>query len=196
MRMHKHSLIRHGLRLAVLVAVTASLAACSRDTRRSIGLERTPPDAFQVVTRAPLELPPDFGLRPPQPGAERPNEASPREQARATIFGGAAKTPIQDFGDRTAGEAQLLKAAGADTADPSIRDKVNRESSQLALENSSFVDELVFWKDPAQPGDPIDADAEAKRLRENAALGKPANDGAIPVITRKSSKGSWLGNLF
>lgn len=196
MAMHMPILLRNGLRLAAFVVLSASLAACSKDTRRSLGLERTPPDAMQVVTRAPLELPPDFGLRPPQPGVERPNEASPREQARATIFGGTAKTPLQDFGDRSPGEAQLLKAAGADTADPAIRDKVNRESSQLAMEDSTFVDELVFWKDKPVPGEPIDAEAEAKRLRENAALGKPPGDGPVPVIKRKASSGSFFGNLF
>jgi hypothetical protein len=183
------------MRGALLLIIAGSLTACTKDTRRSIGLERTPPDAFSVVTRAPLEVPPDFGLRPPQPGAERPNEPTVREQARAALFGGTARTPSQEFGDRSPGEAALLKQAGAADADPSIRGKVDHDSLQLASESSGFADTLIFWRDPPPPGDPVDADAETKRLRANAALGKPAAEGDTPVIQRRSSTG-FLGSLF
>lgn len=183
------------MRGAVFLIIAASLTACTKDTRRSIGLERSGPDAFSVVTRAPLEVPPDFGLRPPQPGAERPNEPTVREQARASLYGGTARTPVQEFGDRSPGEAALLKQAGAADADPSIRGKVDRDSLQLASESTSFADELIFWRDPPVPGEPVDADAETKRLRANAALGKPAAEGETPVIQRRSSTG-FLGSLF
>jgi len=180
----------------VFLMIAASLAGCTKDTRRSIGLERNPPDAFSVVTRAPLEVPPDFGLRPPQPGAERPNEPTVREQARAALFGGNARTPSQEFGDRSPGEAALLKQAGAADADPSIRGKVDRDSLQLASESTSFTDELIFWRDPPLPGDAVDADAETKRLRANAALGKAAVDGDVPVVIQRRSSSGFLGSLF
>ena len=51
------------------------LLGCT-DLKRSIGLEKTSPDEFAVESRAPLEMPPDFDLRPPQPGAPRPQEKS------------------------------------------------------------------------------------------------------------------------
>ncbi|WP_376087212.1 DUF3035 domain-containing protein [Roseomonas sp. CCTCC AB2023176] len=60
------------------------LAACGGDTSRFLGLTRDAPDEFQVVTRAPLSLPPSLGnLPPPRPGAGRPQELSAREQGRA-----------------------------------------------------------------------------------------------------------------
>ena len=50
-----------------------------------IGLDRTGPDEFAVESRAPLTIPPDFELRPPHPGAARPQEVSAAEKARKAI---------------------------------------------------------------------------------------------------------------
>ena len=60
------------------------LQGCT-DLKRSIGLEKTSPDEFAVESRAPLTMPPDFELRPPQPGAARPQEKSSGQQARQVI---------------------------------------------------------------------------------------------------------------
>lgn len=49
--------------------------------------QRAGPDEFGVVSRAPLSQPPDYTLRPPRAGAKRPNETTPREQARQTLLG-------------------------------------------------------------------------------------------------------------
>jgi hypothetical protein len=53
--------------------------------KRAIGLERTSPDEFAVESRAPLTMPPDFELRPPQPGAARPQEKSSDQEARQVL---------------------------------------------------------------------------------------------------------------
>ena len=89
-------------RLLIPVAVLC-LSACSGDElTRTFGLTRDAPDEFQVTTRAPLSMPPDFTLRPPRPGATRPQELTQRQQAEAalvpdTVLGGnapAAPAPI------------------------------------------------------------------------------------------------------
>jgi hypothetical protein len=69
---------------ALCWAAMLLLPGCS-DLRRSIGLEKTSPDEFAVESRAPLTMPPDFELRPPQPGAPRPQEKSSGQQARQVI---------------------------------------------------------------------------------------------------------------
>ena len=70
----------------VLLASLLGVAACSGDElTRTFGLTRDAPDEFQVTTRAPLSMPPDFTLRPPRPGAARPQELS----AAAAGRGGA-----------------------------------------------------------------------------------------------------------
>jgi len=60
------------------------LSACT-DFKRAIGIEKTSPDEFAVESRAPLTLPPDFDLRPPQPGASRPQERSAADKARGVV---------------------------------------------------------------------------------------------------------------
>ena len=52
----------------------------------------------------------------------------------------------------------------------------------------------MFWREEVPPGRIIDADAEAKRLRENAALGKPVTAGETPTIERK--KKALLEGIF
>src|SRR5215469_13907195 len=69
---------------AVCLAGASPIAGCT-DLKKSIGLEPTLPDEFAVESRAPLTIPPDFDLRPPQPGASRPQEKSSDQQAKQTI---------------------------------------------------------------------------------------------------------------
>jgi hypothetical protein len=170
--------------MALVALAGVALTACSQDQRRAMGLAKSPPDEYAVVARAPLEMPPDYGLRPPRPGAPRPTELTPDTQARTAVFG-PENAPKVVATDRTQGEATLLAKTGATNADPNIRDAVNRESTLLAREDRDFVESLVFWRPYDPPGTPVDANAEAKRLRENAALGQPTTTGDTPTIKRR-----------
>ncbi len=175
--------------LAVIVpmaALTIALSACS-DMKRSMGFEKSVPDEFQVVERAPLSMPPDFALRPPAPGATRPQEGNTRDQARQALLGNARQvTPISTQG-RTGGDVALLKKAGAENIQPNIRVLVNKETQSIAEADKSFTDKVVFWRKPEGPGwgEQLDAGKEAQRLRENQALGKTATDGDTPRIGRR-----------
>ena len=95
----------------VLVAAGASLlAACGS----SGFLNRERPDEFAVQRQAPLVVPPDFQLVPPQPGAPRPAEGTAAQQALDALFGGPAP--------RSAVETSALQRAGE--AAPGIRSAV------------------------------------------------------------------------
>src|ERR1700684_2507570 len=62
------------------------LGGCSGDgLARTFGLTRDAPDEYTVTTRAPLSMPPDYNLRPPRPGAVRPQEQSERQQAQEAL---------------------------------------------------------------------------------------------------------------
>lgn len=184
------------LRLFSLAALVGSLALAGCDsTRDALGITKKSPDEFVVVTKAPLVLPPEFGLRPPEPGAPRPQEVPARDRA-AAAFGGASTdaagqiTPLSrpatpNAAPRSAGEQALLSQARASNVDPDIRRKVNDEFTQLAERDSRFVDRLMFWQAPAEPGLAIDPAKEAQRLRENAATGKPLTAGTIPTLKRR-----------
>ena len=182
------------LRVAGLLAVLAlPLAAGGCDsTRNALGLTKKSPDEFAVVTKAPLVLPPEFGLRPPQPGAPRPQDVQARDRAQAALGGsgtltqaGRGPTSSAQASSRSAGETALLQQARATNTDPDIRRKVNDEFTQLAERDQSFVDRLVFWQEPAQPGVVVDPVKETQRLRENAATGKAPNVGNVPTIKRR-----------
>jgi hypothetical protein len=168
--------------IAALLAA-ASLTGCT-DARRALGYEKAPPDEFAVVARAPLSQPPDFNLRPPAPGAPRPQEGTSADQARGSLTPG--KT-VAVASDRSRGEQALMVKSGADKAPADIRAKVNEESTGLAEADHSFVDKLMFWRDARLPGDPLDPSGEAKRLRENASLGRPPTAGETVQIRRKGS---------
>jgi Protein of unknown function (DUF3035) len=61
-----------------------ALTACS-GFKQAIGLEPTMPNEFAVESNPPLTIPPDFDLRPPEPGARRPQEESTAKQAQQVI---------------------------------------------------------------------------------------------------------------
>ena len=83
----------------------------------------------------------------------------------------------------------LLNKTGAQNADPSIRDKVNDESTNLSKEDRRFIDKLIFWVDDApNPGTIVDPKKEQQRIMQNQALGKPINDGKVPEIKRKAAR--------
>jgi hypothetical protein len=69
---------------ALCLAASSLIAGCG-DFKKTIGLEPTLPDEFAVESRAPLTIPPDFELRPPSPGAPRPQEKAANQQAKQAI---------------------------------------------------------------------------------------------------------------
>ena len=184
--------------LSAAAAILAALALSGCESaREAFGLTKQPPDEFEVVTRAPLQIPPDFGLRPPSPGAQRPQEAAVRDDARRLLVESSAEAARGKAPQAPSpGENALLKRAGADNADPQIRQVVSREYSVLEAEDRTLFDRVLFWRDPEPnpKGTLVDAGKEAQRLRENAALGEPPTKGATPTITR-AEKG-WLEGLF
>ncbi|MGE5504930.1 MAG: DUF3035 domain-containing protein [Actinomycetota bacterium] len=172
--------------------LTLALSGCS-EVKRSLGFEKMPPDEFQVVSRAPLSMPPDFALRPPAPGSTRPQENTTREQARQALLGTRQVTPISTAG-RSQGDMALLKRAGAEGIQPDIRSIVNKETQALAEADKSLADRIVFWRKTDPSGEAVDPAKEAQRLRENQALGKSLSDGDTPLIQRRQR--GWLEGVF
>ncbi len=166
-----------------LALVALALTGCS-DVRRSIGLDRTSPDEFTVVSRAPLTLPPSLTRLPePRPGAPRPQDSTSAAVA-ATIFGGSSRAAAT--GGATVGEAALIAQAGAKGGiEPGIRNKVDQETTQLVVADKSWIDSLLFWQTQEQPYEIVDPKKESQRLREAQATGKALNDGAVPTVVRK-----------
>src|SRR5215469_1772114 len=160
------------------------LMGCSNDLSRTFGLTRDTPDEFTVTTRAPLSMPPDYSLRPPQPGATRPQEMSARRAAEAALAPQAALGP-PPTGVSSGGQA-FLSASGP-PAPSNIRQQVNQDFAK-DTSGDSVTDKLMFWK-PSKPGPGVvvDPTKEAERLRANAALGQNADQGTTPIIQERKS---------
>lgn len=87
--------------LGLAAGAAATLAGCASGGL----LNRDRPDEFAVTRNAPLVVPPDFALSPPQPGQPAAVGVDSRAQAIEALFGGPAP--------RSAGEAELLRETGA-----------------------------------------------------------------------------------
>ena len=177
-----------GVALALCLAGGIGLSGCG-EARQAFGLERNVPDEFAVVSRAPLSLPPDYNLRPPQPGAPRPQEPTTRQAAQRVVLASAQSQaePLSPRPTRgvSSGESVILARAGTDMADPGIRRTVDEETASLMRADESFVDSLLFWQAPPPPGTVVDPRLEAQRLATNAATGVPLNEGDVPTIERR-----------
>ena len=161
----------------VLTASSIALGACSNEAKRNLGLQKDAPDEFSVVTRAPLEVPPEYALRPPRPGAQRPMELAPVEQARQTVFGTQATTYSEPVKADTKGAKALLQQAGAAEADPNIRTVLEAEREDLNTVNRPTAEKLMFWRDgDVIEGEPIDPKEEYERLKSEGVVIEKRNE--------------------
>lgn len=106
----------------LLIAGSAVLGACG-----SSGIfSRERPDEMAVQRQAPLVVPPDFSLTPPEPGAPRPDEGTASEQALEALFGGPAP--------RSEVERNTINRAG--NSAPSIRSTVGDPDTNTVAKGS------------------------------------------------------------
>jgi Protein of unknown function (DUF3035) len=166
------------------------LGGCSDSLTRTFGLTRDAPDEYTVTTRAPLSMPPDYNLRPPRPGAPRPQEQSERQQAAEALVPQLALGTPQ--GNVSAGQAALLEETGP-AAPADIRAKVDQDSNRDNA-SESFIDKVLYWRKPNTQNVQVDPQKESQRLRQNAALGESPAVGDTPIIQQK--KEGWFTRLF
>ena len=183
-------------RLPVILCALLVLSACGGSSvKDSLGLTRTAPDEFTVVSRPALTVPPDFNLRPPREG-EPPRQPTADETARGLLVGkpatafpdantltqptvATAVTPVITTNAPTTGESSFLKRAGADQTKEDIRDQLRVDETTPA--DTSTAKSLLEQVNGDKKSEPVvDAKKEAERLRENKDTGKPANDGTVP----------------
>jgi hypothetical protein len=203
--------MRPCLGIAVSIGTALLLAACARGTvPEMLGMGKRSPDEFAVASRAPLILPPDYGLRPPAPGESRPGVDTPSERARESLTGGQLQQPAapgqevvsaafdERAGTASSGEQALVAQATTTPVDPEIRRKIAEENRELAQVEQELFTRLVKWREPQTLAVAIDPAAETERLRANRAAGKPPTEGDSPVITqrRQSVLQGFLSEVF
>lgn len=165
--------------VSLLLVALLAVGGCS-NAKDKLGLTKKAPDEFAVVKRAPLAMPPNYSLRPPRPGAPRPQEQSPDLEARQTVFGeGEGSYEAQATGN----DAAFLNKAGAANPDPSIRSKVDAETETLAEKEKPVVKRILGMDSPEEaPTSVVNAKEEAARLKTNKEKGKPVTEGETPSV--------------
>lgn len=147
-------------RLLPILLVPALLTSCG-GVKKTLGMEKTVPDEFAVVERAPLTMPPNFGLTPPEPGAPRPQEAAISSDAQSLVLGSQSSAPKAETG--SAIERSLLQQAGAANVSPSIR----QELAQPDLEpQEESVAQKLGISPSNERGKALNPTEEAQRLQQ------------------------------
>jgi Protein of unknown function (DUF3035) len=177
-------------RWILLGCVLIPLGGCSDKLSRTFGLTRDAPDEYTVTTRAPLSMPPDYNLRPPRPGAPRPQEQSERQQAEEALVPQLALGAPQ--GTASPGQTALLQEAGP-PAPSDIRRRVDQDA-RLGTNDDSIIDKVLYWRKPNTDHAEVDAGKESQRLRQNSALGQGPDVGDTPIIQQR--KTGWFTSLF
>jgi len=161
------------LRTTCLFSAFASVALIATgctSTSRALGLEKSAPNEFNILTKAPLIIPPEYNLRPPAIGASSAENNYTQTSAREALIGNI------DDAEPSNGEIALMAKAGVNRANPEIRLAIDGENS-VERKSPGFTDRVLFWQNgqvfdaqgnPAQ----LDADTEARRVDSvNSATG-------------------------
>jgi hypothetical protein len=192
------ALLRTPLVLAPLVLAPLALTGCNNGTMQTLGLQRDPPDEFQVTTQPVLAMPPDLNaaaaaLPSPIPGAPRPQDVAVPQQAEDAMLGGAA---LEGGVPSTAGDETFLHQAGPPPP-PGIRRDLNTLAARDARSQTLGNRINPFGLNVAKPA-LVDASAERQRLQKNAALGLSPAAGSTPIVKPKSNGplGGLLNGLF
>lgn len=187
-------------KVAVFLLMAAVLLGGCEETKRALGQTKTAPDEFAVYQRAPLSLPPNYNLRPPSPGQDRPQSVNPRDRASAALGQSPrVRQPITETGKPnlsalSPGELSVLRITGALDATSEIRGQVNQESAILAEGADGLTNTVLFWREKPDFGVAVDAAQEKRRIQSNKAAGVPLNEGNTPIIMRK--KKALLDGVF
>jgi hypothetical protein len=169
-------MIRSGRQLAALTLAAVALVGCGGTVQERLGMGKRAPDEFQVVRRAPLVMPPNYDLRPPEPGAAPSQQQDPAAQAQALLTGQATSAVA---GQQSTGELALVQRSPVQ-ARPGIRETLVAENLDLVnLDQGRFLFILNFQKRARTLQEPvIDPVAESRRLA--------AAQGAGTVITMRT----------
>lgn len=156
----------------ILLSAGVAIAALSACQTRQTGFRNAnAPDEFRVVTKAPLTIPPEYGLRPPRAGGALPSEAQVEDRRSVAAFGTTMGS------DASAAERALVAAAGANAANPVIRNLVDYEETQTIRRSAELTDRVTDYSGTEEEREAANTD--------NAT-------GGDPVVIESSGRGKSL----
>ena len=171
------------------------LTSCG-EVRSMLGQNKQSPDEFAVLSQAPLSIPPNFTLRAPEPGANRPQKTSKKNDIKRIVLKSEAAnamnlTPV--IGGAS-GEKSLRHLLGTGSAKSNIRRLLNEENKELIYTDQRLINKLLKWPSGSATESILDATAESERIKTNLDSGKPINEGETPSI--KKSGNNFINKFF
>jgi hypothetical protein len=129
----------------------AMLLSGCQSVREATGAAKTPPDEFTVLTKSPLVIPPDFNLRPPQPGIASRNDPDAGETGGNLNLPQGGATAASLGTTYSEGEKLLLTRTNALSVDPDIRKTITTDVG-LEDQGPGFAQKVLFQgADPPKP---------------------------------------------
>jgi hypothetical protein len=200
---------KHFVHLLMLLIV----GACGDTTvREELGLVRVPPDEFRVVARAPLTVPKEFFLYPPEEAIERNEGQNGGNAVKKAIFGDNTnddylshyqnedapatnvETAVENVGASelpSNAEASLLQKMNVKAQSTDIRKILREDNDESTAKKDDLLEQL---KQPIQTSEPIiDPSKEQERLQTNKKAGKSVTEGKVPTVVEKKT---LLDRLF
>ncbi len=155
---------------ASLVGAALLSTGCA-SASKALGMTKTTPNEFNILTKPPLVVPPEYNLRPPRAGELNVEEKFATVAARKALLGEI------DPAKPSSGEAVLIAKAGGGKADPAVRVIIDGQNS-IVRKNRGFADRVLFWRNGQAvglDGHPLDPDQEVRRKKavQSATGGNP-----------------------
>jgi hypothetical protein len=158
----------------------AMLLSGCQSVREATGAAKTPPDEFTVLTKSPLVIPPDYNLRPPQPGIASRNDPDAGETGGNLNLPQGATTAASLGATYSDAEKLLLTKTNALSVDPNIRKTVTTDVG-LEDQGPGFAQKVLFQgADPPKPAAAMAPAATAPAAAAAPAVTPPA---AAPATT-------------
>jgi hypothetical protein len=170
--------LKSTLMLAAIAGLGLNLSACA-GTGKALGLTKSTPNEFNILTKAPLIVPPEYNLRPPKVGESSAENNYTQKAARDALIGNV------DVAEPSQGEIVLMSKAGVSRANQEIRLVIDGENS-VERKTEGFTDQVLFWRDGkavTSEGQPLDAENEERRLR---AITSSTGDQPVTITKRPS----------
>lgn len=147
-----------------LVVICSALSACGTDVKKTLGFEKTVPDEFAVVERAPLTVPPEFNLVPPVDGGTV--TAMPATQTKELVLGSQVSSPS------TISRSEQLLIQKAGPVNSNIRQQLAVERD-VVEEPKTTIEKLGLKGDKKEAGKALNPVEEAKKLQQKGVPTTP-----------------------
>lgn len=166
----------------LVFGLASGLTACD-SAKKSLGMGRSSPNEFGVVSRSPLTVPPEFRLRPPVTNPNLAASEALQSEAQTALFGTSeAKKSEAMMKNLSPSEQALLQGAKVNQFDAATKADLAAQVPDPVLQDAELTDSI------RNLGNVPKADTKAEGAKKPVAT-KPATKvaAAAPVETSAAS---------